>query len=304
VSGKLVVETTCPGDAPTHRDAYRVGERLREESFAPANDLFQAYGGRCQTASPPAKFFPAVVRLIPIPEHELARGQRTSVDVGAGLRLTRLLADDGAQLTLGVTGADGTPCEFQPDGECVPEPIARPAPLVSDQFYTALNAECSAPAFQMPYQTACGVPKFGVAYDDAQPLRIQAMALAAAVFGLELVEPVTDPISYSCTRKDVAAYGWVAAPGEDVTGTLPMAGKLRRGTGLLHVDWFSVAGRELLPVGGHEPWGGVVISRFADADDRSCDVISAEDGKLRCVFDDERGANPLTSFPEVVAFTY
>ena len=45
VSGKLVVETTCPGDAPTHRDAYRVGERLREESFGPANGLFHASGG-------------------------------------------------------------------------------------------------------------------------------------------------------------------------------------------------------------------------------------------------------------------
>jgi hypothetical protein len=308
VSAGSHVGRVCPGDAPPHRDAYRVGERLREESIGgPAAGLFQVYGGRCQTASPPAKIFPAVVRLIPIPESELARGQRASVDVGGGLRLTRLLADDGAQLTLGVTGVDGTPCELQRDGECVPEPIARPAVLLSDKFYTALNADCSAPAFQMPYEATCGVPQFGVADDPALPLRVQAMAPAEAVFGLDLVQPVTEPVGYSCTAKEVSAYGWVAAPAADVTGMLPMASRLRRGTGPLYVDWFSLGERELLPVDdlARRAWGEVAMGRFAGPDGRTCDVMPAEEGKLRCVFPDLDGSNPdLTSFPEVVAFAY
>jgi hypothetical protein len=60
----------------------------------------------------------------------------------------------------------------------------------------------------------------------------------------------------------------------------------------------------VLPVGGREPWGEVVAGRFADADERSCDVLPAEDGTLRCVFDEARGANPLVTFAEVAAFTY
>lgn len=306
VSAGSQVGGKCPGDAPTHRDAYRVGERLREESVGgPAAGLFQSYGGGCEKASPPAKIFPAVVRLIPIPESELARGQRANVDVGGGLRLTRLLADDGAQLTLGVTGADGAPCELQRDGECVPEPIARPAGLLSNKFYTALNADCSAPAFHTPYDAACGVPQFGVADDAALPLRVNALAPAAAVFGLDLVVPVTEPASFSCTLKEVAAYGWVAAPAADVTGTLPVASRLRRGTGPLHVDWFSLGERELLPVEGRGQWGEVATGRFAGPDGRTCEVMPAEDGKLRCVFPDDDGSSPdLASFPEVVAFTY
>jgi hypothetical protein len=298
----------CPGAAPTHRDAYRVGERLREENIGgPAAGLFQVYGGRCQTASPPGKIYPAVVRLIPIPESELARGHRASIDVGGGLRLTRLLADDGAQVTLGVTGADGAACEVQRDGECVPEPIARPSGLLSDKFYTALNADCSAPAFQRPYAAACGVPRFGVLDDAALPLRVHELAPATAVFGLDLAEPVTEPASFSCTLKEVAAAGWVAAPGADVTGTLPVASRLRRGTGPLHVDWFSLGESELLPVddGGGGAWGEVATGRFAGPDGRTCEVTPAEAGRLRCVFADADGSNPdLTSFPEVVPFTY
>ena len=309
VSGESVVETTCPGDAPAHRDAYRVGERLREEALGGSVvGLFQVYGGRCQTAAIPAKIVPAVVRLIPISESELARGQRVSVDVGAGLRLTRLLADDGAQVTVGVTGADGTPCEFQRDGECVPEPIARPASLLFEKFYTALNADCSAPAFQMPYQAACGVPRFGVSDDGEPRLSIRAMDKPAAVFGLDPVEPVSEPISYRCTQKAIGDYAWVAAPGTDVTGTLPIASTLRRGTGQLHVDWFSVAGRELLPAPADSrqgSWGEVPTARFADPNGRACDVTLASDGKLRCVFPDEQTPNAdLSTFPEVASFTY
>ena len=301
-------ELTCPGDAPLHRDAYRVGERLREESIGGSpNGLFQLYGGRCQAASPPAKIFPAVVRLIPIPEGELARGHRARVDVGGGLALTRLLADDGAEVTLGVTGTDGTACAFQRDGECVPEPIARPASLLSDKFYTALNADCSAPAFDMPYQLACGVPKYGVDDDGGRP-RVRAMAPAAAVFGLDLIVPVTEPISYSCAPKEVATYAWVAAPGQDVSGTFPAASTLRRGAGPLHVDWWSVNQRALLPIGadpGQGPWGSVPTAQFVDTSGRACDVVTAADGTLHCVTAEQRAsdADPST-LPEVFAFSY
>ena len=38
--------------------------------------------------------------------------------------MTRVVADDGAELTYGVVAPDGTPCTIQGNGACVPEPLA------------------------------------------------------------------------------------------------------------------------------------------------------------------------------------
>ena len=88
---------------------------------------------------------------MPIDERELVRGERVSLKINDALRLMRLLADDGAELNLGVTDAAGTACEFQRDGECVPEPIARASGSGGGKFTLARDPECSLPAFITPF---------------------------------------------------------------------------------------------------------------------------------------------------------
>jgi hypothetical protein len=48
-------------------------------------------------------------------------GQAVAVQTSGGLRLRRLVAEDGAEANLGVTLADGTACTLQRDGSCVAE---------------------------------------------------------------------------------------------------------------------------------------------------------------------------------------
>jgi hypothetical protein len=295
----------CPGAAPPHRDVYRVAEQLSEEVIGhPPFDLFEWREGRCVTTSVPAKVTPAIHRLVPLTESELARGERVSLNVGQGLRLTRLIADDGAQLSLGVTGADRTPCEFQRDGECVPEPIARPAPASSDRFWTALNADCTQPAFQTPYPTACGQAKLGVEDDGARPPIVRALQKTTAVFRWDLDLPVTDPQTYSCNAHASDAEG-IAAPAGDLTGTLPKATSSTRGSGPLHVRWYTLGESELLPVLAdfrRASPGVVPTPEFVDEAGRACQVISAADGTWHCAIVDELGeaTADLLTFPEVV----
>jgi hypothetical protein len=137
------------------------------------------------------------------------------------------------------------------------------------------------------------------------------MTKPSAVFGLDLIEPLTtEPFSYNCTPRAVADYGWLAAPGQDVTGTLPRADRGSRGNGRLRVNWFKLGERELLPASGalrRTPWGDVPTAQFTDSNGRVCDVKQLPDGTLRCVVYDPANGLPeadLSTFPEVTPFTY
>lgn len=285
----------CPGEVPVHHPAYRVAERLAE----PANGMssipvYEVRDSRCQPASIRAKIAPAVHRLTPLSDSMFVRGQRVAIDVGDRMRLTRLLAEDGAALGLSMTGADGTPCSFQRDGECVPEPIARPQPLFDGgHVITALNGECSVGAFVSSHSRACGTPKFGVEDDGVGPLRVRAVTKPSQIFSWELTLPITEPLTYECRTHPGNDYPEVTAPGPDVTASLPTAHTLRRGSGPLYVDWFSVGQSELLPV----------KAAFVNEAGEACQLLPAEDGTLRCAVLDATSGLPLaelTSFPAVV----
>jgi hypothetical protein len=294
VSGdKLAVDATCPGDAPLHREAFRIAEQLSEESTigAPSLPFYQMRDERCQSATPRAKVTPPAYRLVPLPEVELVAGTQVSLELADGLRLRRLIAEDGAQLSLGATSGDGKACEFQRDGECVPTPIARtsPAPAL---FAVALNADCTELAFELPYASTCGPAKFGVDDDGVRPPRVWSMESVSHYFRREIIQPVTDPLRVICHPRTADEVSWVAAPLRDLTGTLPTASQLRRGAGPLHVDWFSVGNIDVLPA----------RAQFVDDAGRACEVVPADDGAHRCVFFDASGnlTADLATFPQVV----
>jgi hypothetical protein len=273
----------CPGDLPEHLVAYRVAEKLADEAIAIAPlAVYEVRDGKCQPAQVPGKIAPATYRLVPLPESELARG---------------------------VTGADQKPCALQRDGTCVPEPVARLQTLTEGgHAYDALNDDCSAPAFTLPYSSTCGTGSFGVEDDGVHPPKVRALEAVTSYFRWDLVLPVTEPLSYQCASHPVSETDRVWAPGRDVTGTLPMATKLRRGTGPLHVDWFAVGQSEIWPahVGNWAP-PGVPTGEFMNEAGKVCSIRTANDGSLRCAtFDAQTGEleADLMSFPKVKPFTY
>jgi len=297
--------TNCPGQLPPHRDAYRVGELIFEESVENLDvPLFERGASGCHTATPPGKLAPDTYRLTPLPERELVRGERASIDLGSGLRLTRLIADDGAALNLGATTSDGTPCELQRDGECVPEPIARPSFDNSGKFSTALNADCSVPAFEAPYWANCGDPRYGVQDDGTHPPRVHEVEKVSAYFSWQITLPVTDPISYSCLSFDASGVVAPAAPVREVTGTLPSADQQRRGTGPLHVDWYVRGQSQLLPVLAdfrRASPGVVPAPAFVNDAGVPCEIRPATDGSEHCAVVDPAGqvGGEIDSYPVV-----
>jgi len=102
-----------------HRDTFELGEQVYPETTSGSPPpVYSLQGTTCSPASPPAKGFPAVNRLIPHADSELVTAKPTSLDAGGGLRLTRLIGEDGSEFTLAVVTADGAVCTIQADGSC------------------------------------------------------------------------------------------------------------------------------------------------------------------------------------------
>jgi hypothetical protein len=112
--------SACAGGFP-QRESFEIGEEVYPESpSGPLPPVFELRGTNCVTAYPPAKSIPAVNRLIPHADRELVAAEPVRLDVGGGLYLSRLLGEDGSELTVGATTATGVACSIQASGECIP----------------------------------------------------------------------------------------------------------------------------------------------------------------------------------------
>jgi len=296
--------STCAGDTPLYRATYRVGEKLSDESLPTADGPpYQLQAGKCQHAYPPAKLTPATYRLTPIADSELVAAKQVSVKVTDSLRLTRLLAEDGAELNLGATDTARAPCQFQRDGECVPEPVAvSAAPATSSQFWEALNADCSDAAFEGPWTPECGESKFGVSDDGVSKPRIFAMVPTNGAFAWTMDTPPTNPVTYSCMPAPSQLTN-LLAPGRELTGTLPSVGQTRTGTGPLHVDFYGNSGNRLLPmqVDSQIARGAVPMATFVNEDGKPCQIMKADDDTEHCALaDGSITIYDLKTYPEVV----
>lgn len=117
-----------------HRAAFEVGEEMYSESITgTVPRVYSWQGTSCVAAYAPAKGIPAVNRLIAHADSELVAAKSVSVDAGGGLRLTRLIGEDGAELTLGVTTTAGKACTIQPDGTCRPSAQDEVGPFPATQ---------------------------------------------------------------------------------------------------------------------------------------------------------------------------
>jgi hypothetical protein len=114
------VQSECPGQGYP-RETFEIAEEIYPESTGGSRPpVYELQGTTCATAYPPAKSIPAVNRLIPHADSELVAATRVSLDVGGGLRLSRLLGEDGSEFTAAVTNAAGETCSVQADGQCLP----------------------------------------------------------------------------------------------------------------------------------------------------------------------------------------
>jgi len=110
----------CPGQG-VQREVFEIGEEVSPEaSIGTGPPVYEWRDTRCVAASPPAKSLPAVYRLIAHANSELVAAKTASFDAGGGLRLSRVLGEDGSELTVAVTNAAGQVCWVGSDGECVP----------------------------------------------------------------------------------------------------------------------------------------------------------------------------------------
>jgi hypothetical protein len=295
----------CPGDVAPHRESYRLGKQLSEETLDSSSGpaMFETSSAGCGPAGIPGKIAPASFELIPIDEAELARGVRASLKVSDSLRLSRLLAEDGAELSLGVTTLGGVPCEFQRDGSCVPEPIARPFLAGSGKFRRALNVDCSVPAFVTPFPTECGQPVVGLLDEGGGAPRFYSLEKPSAVFAWDVVLPITNEVTFGCMPLP-SEVDDAAAPARELTGTFPKADTAHAGDGKLQVAWRMAGDNQLLPVLADPTLaspGVVPMPDFKDEGGQRCVVVPAEDGSERCVRPEAGGSVPanLTSYPEV-----
>ena len=111
----------CPGQVFVP-ETFEIAEEIYPESSGgPLPPVYEWKGTSCAPAYPPAKSIPAVNRLIPHADSELAAAKAVSLDVGGGLWLSRVIGEDGSELTVGVTNAAGEACTVQSNGECVPK---------------------------------------------------------------------------------------------------------------------------------------------------------------------------------------
>lgn len=123
----------CPGQG-FPRQTFKIAEEVYPEaSHGPGPAVYELQGTSCVAAYPPAKSIPAVNRLIPHADRELVAARPVSFDVGGGLRLSRLLGEDGSELTVAVTNAAGEACSVQSDGQCVPSHARASGPIPTTQ---------------------------------------------------------------------------------------------------------------------------------------------------------------------------
>jgi hypothetical protein len=141
--GQWFVEpsASCPEELlPVHEEAWVVGEEQYAESII-GQESYQLYEqtaeGCVHAQEPAAKTNPPVHRVERKAPSELVGARVATFTAEGGLRVKRVIADDGAEGNLGITVENGTTCSLNPAGVCLPD-------------YLGASSECAPP----PYSAA------------------------------------------------------------------------------------------------------------------------------------------------------
>ncbi len=268
--------SACPGAPLPTRRAFEIGEQIygsiiHGEPGAPSV-YARTEAGCSVTEGEPKSAWP-VNRVLPLAEDEFVAGHVESVDVGSGFRLQRVIADDGTQLTIGVTNESDVACTPQATGQCVPGPVA------IAQGSPALDAGCTQPSYASPLPAECGAPQYGLV-DGPSPGVFDLEPLSRG-FSKDLRLPLPDSPSdytYDCNAADLPD-GYFS-PGRPASG-FPVASWVKRGAGAAHTKVFGLGTDAALITLQSPASPGLLF----DAQDQPCVVTPAIDGSLRCVTD-------------------
>jgi len=245
--------SAVPGTPPAPRQAFRFGERTVEhgaydEVFARDED------GSCRPgASEPGHVNAGIGDLIPVDASQFVSAKGRRLALADGGEVERLLAEDGAQMNLGVINDDGAFCEVQTFGRCVTPPVLGPVHSSADPD---ANSDCSNPAavrayFEGPPPTAT---LYGVAPDSQK------------VYALGPTDRVWAGCAESDRSESGAGYYYYRLE-EDVTAGLP---QLQRSV--------SVAGA--IRIVGREAGTGRTIHVAEMAS--NCPTARDREGRLAC----------------------
>lgn len=130
------------------RAAFHVGEVVRAEGSY-ADDLYWLdSNGVCQSnAHPGGKAFPEVRRLVPADVSQLVGSKQQRIPLAEGGEVVRLVANDGAEVTVGTQVTQDRYCQMLSTGSCVPTPIA------SEDYFDFSDASCTTHAYIHPDRT-------------------------------------------------------------------------------------------------------------------------------------------------------
>jgi hypothetical protein len=263
--------TQCPGSFQPHRSTYRIGEEIPPDltTFDGVAPTFVLQENGCQ----PWGFkgaAPTLYHASLSADDEFVSAHAETVNLGSDFVLTRIVSDDGAELTHSLASANGTACALQEDGQCVPEPLA----VNSGDF---VDDTCQRLALYSPYYylDGCGDPKYTVTKDSG----------GVHVFDLMPASPVYWVTGVNMMNQcgHSADNGKFYDRREDVTASFKKYDRFTVGAGRLKLDviaWQNpgAAEEDPVPLGARQASG---VFRLSDG--RPCSVRAASDGTSRCV---------------------
>ena len=235
-------EATCAGAPPVQRVGYHVAEQLFvggiEALNHPFPNVFAVVDSQCQ----PTPFQDALLprdlfRLERQEQSVFVSGARTVRPAAGDFAVERVMADDGAELTVGVRGGNAAPCLVQSDGRCVPGPVSAPSFFGAGDY---LDTNCTEPAFSRAEANLCDDPKLGVK-TIAGSVHVYQLQKASVVFAKTTVlDPETGVTvfdsegrpQYSCLS-DTGLVAYAAAA--EVTSSFPLAGSTQATFGPLRL---------------------------------------------------------------------
>jgi hypothetical protein len=228
-------------ELPQHGPVYRVAEKLSETHYVGAAEdapLFELNGDHCVTTMPRvAKSVPSIYRLKPVPDSELVSANIKEIPLEGGLTLERLVGSDGSEISSGLK-LNAVRCLLQPDGKCVPLPIA--------EVLGFADSECTDVGYYLDVPPASNVKVHGLSYGSESSV-YELRPTEALYYEKEEYKPIFENGQMDVMRIVLGCFPKEPLPtsvpfyrrDKDVSAQMLTIGKIQLGVSRLRPEWFS-----------------------------------------------------------------
>jgi hypothetical protein len=220
---------------------YRVAEKVSEgHNIGSAEEplLYALNGKDCVTTTPRlAKSVPSIYRLKPVADTELVAASVKDIPLENGVVLERIVASDGAEISDALKINEGR-CLLQPDGKCVPLPIA--------ESYGFADSECTDIGYYLDVAPAPNTTVYGLSYGGESSV-YQLKPTDALFYEKDEYKPIIENghmdvmrIVLGCFPKE---FTQTIVPffrrDKDVSAQMLTLKKVQLGAARLRPEWFS-----------------------------------------------------------------